>query len=173
MTTHTDRNRQNAMSSTGPRTPGGKAASAKNATTHGLTARTPLVDGESASDYAMFVDGVVLALRPDGTLERALAERAAMCLWRVQRAPRIEAALLAPTPALEPDFLTTALAHTNGLTLPEPTAPDVRAYTVNADELERVARYETHAERSAYRALAELRQVQAAKRNAPAPAPAA
>lgn len=161
------------MSATGPRTDEGKRRSAMNATTHGLTARTPLVEGEDASDYALFVDGVVSALRPEGTLERALAERAAVCLWRVQRAPRIEAALLAPTPAPEPDAVLVSLLHAQGQTLPEPPPPDLRAYSVHADELERVARYETHAERSAYRALAELRHVQAAKRSAPAPLPPA
>lgn len=150
----------------GPRTDEGKRRSAMNATTHGLTARTPLVDGEDASAYAAFVSGIVASLRPEGTLEDALAERAAVCLWRVQRAPRIEAALLKPTPAPEPEFLSAALASMNGGTLPEPEAPDVRVYDLHADELERVARYETHAERSAYRALAELRQVQAARRAA-------
>lgn len=159
------------MHATGPRTPEGKAASAKNATTHGLTARTPVVEGENPDAYTAFVSGVVASLRPEGTLEDVLAERAAVCLWRVQRAPRIEAALLAPTPAPEPDAVLVSLLHAQGQTLPEPPAPDVRAYTVNADELARLARYETHAERAAYRALSELRQVQAAKRNAPAPAP--
>lgn len=154
------------MPATGPRTPEGKAASATNATTHGLTARTPLVDGENASAYTAFVSGIVASLRPEGTLEDALAERAAVCLWRVQRAPRVEAALLRPEPAPEPDPVLVSLASMNGQAWPDPPAPDLRPYSVQADALERVARYETHAERSAYRALAELRQVQAARRAA-------
>ncbi len=156
------------MHATGPRTPEGKAASAKNATVHGLTARTPRLDSEDADDYAAFVSGVTLALRPDGELERALAERAAVCLWRLRRAPHAEAALLNVPPYENPE--NALLARLTDFAPPPPPLPDtVTAYTTNGDELALLARYETHTERAAYRALAELRQVQAAKRRAPAP----
>ena len=47
-------NRRNALKSTGPRTAAGKAASGRNALTHGLTARTAVVLDEDAGDYAEF-----------------------------------------------------------------------------------------------------------------------
>ena len=47
-------NRLNAQSSTGPRTAAGKAASAKNALTHGLTSKQVVLDTEDASAFDSF-----------------------------------------------------------------------------------------------------------------------
>ena len=43
-------NRLNAQASPGPRTAEGKAASSRNALTHGLTARTLLLEGEDPQE---------------------------------------------------------------------------------------------------------------------------
>lgn len=132
-----------------------------NALTHGLTARTPRLETESAAEYAAFIAGVRDDLAPVGLLESTLAERAAVCLWRARRAPSVESALLAPVSVPPCDVLSHALAHLEGAR--EQLPGDVLAYNANERELDLVRRYETHAERSAYRALAELRRVQAAR----------
>jgi hypothetical protein len=88
-------NRKNARRSTGPRTPAGKARVAQNALRHGLGAMAPVLPGEDPADWEAHRAGVLLSLRPVGTLEEALACRVAVCLWRMQRAAAYETAVTA------------------------------------------------------------------------------
>lgn len=44
-------NRRNAALSTGPATAAGKAASSRNALTHGLTTQSPILPGESEEEF--------------------------------------------------------------------------------------------------------------------------
>ena len=46
-----DANRRNAQRSTGPKSPEGKARSARNATTHGIFCRDICLDGESEAEF--------------------------------------------------------------------------------------------------------------------------
>ncbi|AWM39106.1 hypothetical protein GobsT_26180 [Gemmata obscuriglobus] len=92
-----DANRRNAQRSTGPRTAEGKAAAARNATTHGIFAAVPVLPGERADAWDVHRAGVVASLAPVGLLEINLAERAALLLWRLQRLARYEAETVAGT----------------------------------------------------------------------------
>ncbi len=94
-------NRLNAQASTGPRTEAGKAASSGNALTHGLTARTVLLEGEDPQEYRRLRQGVIHDYRPATTLERELIEQIVSVLWRMRRVPVAEAALMAWLDALE------------------------------------------------------------------------
>ncbi len=85
-------NRANALRSTGPATPEGRAASSLNATTHGMTSRA-LVRGESAEHFDAFRAAVVVDLGAVGPVETTLALRAGEVLWRLQRAGAAEAAV--------------------------------------------------------------------------------
>jgi hypothetical protein len=96
MSGHTEANRCNALVSTGPKTPEGKAQSSKNALRHGLSCPLPVLPGlERAEDWADFRAGILESLAPVGTLEEALAERVALCSWRLQRVARYETAATA------------------------------------------------------------------------------
>ena len=88
-------NRQNAQKSTGPRSATGKARSGWNATTHGLAAKQALLPGEDAAEFDQFLCDLVGALGARGPLELQFVERAASLMWRQQRIPSFEAALLA------------------------------------------------------------------------------
>jgi hypothetical protein len=88
-------NRQNAARSTGPRTSQGKARSSKNALRHGLRSGLPVLPGERDEDWQHHHDGVVQDLTPLGTLEKALASRVALCLWRMQRVAAYETTVTA------------------------------------------------------------------------------
>jgi hypothetical protein len=78
-------NRQNALVSTGPKTPAGKRRSAANSLRHGLRSPAPVIPGEDSAAWQKHRDGIVLSLAPANTLESELAERVALLLWRLRR----------------------------------------------------------------------------------------
>jgi hypothetical protein len=86
-------NSRNATHSTGPKSPEGKARSSKNALRHGLRSDVPVLPGERAEDWEEHRDGILRSLAPAGALEQALAERVALCLWRLRRAAAYETAV--------------------------------------------------------------------------------
>jgi hypothetical protein len=87
-------NRQNAKSSTGPRTEAGKRRSRRNALRHGLTAQT-IIDGhEDATEYRALQRAVSADYRPRTNFEIELIARLVSLLWRLRRAVAIESGLL-------------------------------------------------------------------------------
>jgi hypothetical protein len=90
----TEANRRNALQSTGPKTSAGKAKSSKNALRHGAFSLLPVVEGmELTEDWESHRSGILASLSPNGALETALAERVALCLWRLDRVRRFETAV--------------------------------------------------------------------------------
>jgi hypothetical protein len=162
-------NRRNAQKSTGPRTPEGKAQSARNATRHGLLSACPVLPQEDAEAYEQLRLNLHKELCPESQLKTLLVNRIAAAQWRLGRIPALEAALFerlgAPVPGA--DGADTASAHL------DPTGDPLRdfaAYLGLAWErdsgpyggaLGRLARYETMLERSTTRLLAEMRRQQA------------
>lgn len=87
-------NQLNALRSTGPRTVAGKAQSSVNARKHGILSRQLIIEGESAEDFGALLEELLADEAPVGTLECALVERLAICLWRQRRAVTAESASL-------------------------------------------------------------------------------
>ena len=84
-------NRRNAAHSTGPRTPDGKVRSGRNATRHGLYARSPVIPRlEDPAAWDAHLAATIATLQPVGPLEHTLAERAALVLWRLGRVAHYE-----------------------------------------------------------------------------------
>ncbi|MEQ1715388.1 MAG: hypothetical protein ABL907_05300 [Hyphomicrobium sp.] len=88
-------NRLNAMRSTGPATPEGKAASRRNALKHGLTAKDVVIEGEDPELFVAYRQGLLHELAPLGAIEQHLADLVIFDLWRLLRVPKLEAALFA------------------------------------------------------------------------------
>ena len=85
-------NRKNALKSTGPKTPAGKAAASRNAVKHGIFTAVPILSGiESRDDWEKHRDGVVRSIAPVGYLEELLTMRLAILSWRLWRVVRYEA----------------------------------------------------------------------------------
>ena len=80
-----------STSATGPRSDAGKQRSSDNATTHGLTSERPVLACEDPAEWDSFKADVIRDLDPATTLERELAERAALQLWRMRRVAHYEA----------------------------------------------------------------------------------
>jgi hypothetical protein len=82
-------NRINALKSTGPKTPEGKAASSQNAITHGLTAKKHLViPGEDHDDYDRERQNFLDHCDASDPFQAALADRACNAHWKLQRIER-------------------------------------------------------------------------------------
>ena len=76
--------------STGPRTDAGKQRSSLNAIKHGLRSQRPVLPDEDPAEWDAFLRDVVQTLEPANTIERELADRVALQMWRQRRAARYE-----------------------------------------------------------------------------------
>ena len=105
------RNCQNARTfatkATGPRTPGGKAVAARNATTHGLFARDVVLPslGEDPDGYAGLEREFAAQLGPRNLLERHYVEKIAAASWRLRRLNRWHAQLFEDEGITEDELL--------------------------------------------------------------------
>jgi hypothetical protein len=88
--------RKNGARSRGPKTPEGKARSARNALKHGLRAEKYLVlPDEDAAELRALESALVEELAPAGALQTILAGRIARAAWRLMRADRLEVEVFA------------------------------------------------------------------------------
>lgn len=78
-------NRQNALRSTGPRTPEGRAASSRNATRHGVLSNHFVAGHENHDLFARLLDDLIAEFQPETSMESLLVERLAMLFWRERR----------------------------------------------------------------------------------------
>ncbi len=128
-------NRSNAQHSTGPRTPEGKARTAQNAFRHGLTAKHLIVRDDERDEIETLRTDLVAELSPEGIVETLTFNELLHAAWNLRRFRRLEAECFS--------------ANTDPVTDPEREA-----------FLDRLARYQSRAQRAYYRALAEIRTLQ-------------
>jgi hypothetical protein len=88
-------NRRNALKSTGPRTDAGKARSRLNAVTHGLNAHIETLPDDEKAEFEQRVVSWNASFQPGTPYEEQLVRRAVSLSWRIERAERAQAALLA------------------------------------------------------------------------------
>ncbi len=90
----TEANKENALVSTGPVTPEGKAIVAQNAVKHGIFAKDLIItagDGkEDEKEYRELSEGLIQSLNPVGQMECLLVEKIAVDFWRLKRVLRFE-----------------------------------------------------------------------------------
>ena len=155
-------NKQNAQHSTGPRTAEGKQKSSLNALRHGLTGQLVVLPGEDAQAYAAFRETVFHDFAPSGSLELVLIQTICDTQWRLERARNLETNLV-------------ALAHHEDIpaAIAAVTDPAERTALITAhgyDKRERTLRnlqlQEARLQRTLFKALADLKEAQAARRDA-------
>jgi hypothetical protein len=86
-----DANRRNANLSTGPKSPGGKARSSKNATKTGIWAKDCVITGEDPAEWTQDRQRFFELWRPKGPHETSWVEVLFDIHWRRRRASRTEA----------------------------------------------------------------------------------
>src|SRR5215217_6156838 len=146
-------NRQNALKSTGPKTPDGKAAVRLNALRHGLLSEEILLPGEDEEALRELTERLRAELQPVGELEGLLVDRITSLLWRLRRLARVEAGVY-----LQESYgdVRDSDASTLGLAF-------IRDGN-GGNAFSKLSRYETTIERGLYKALHELQRLQAARR---------
>ncbi len=128
-------NRRNALKSSGPRTPDGKSASARNAVKHGLTAKDLVIPPGQQSEFDQLTAGLRDHLNPQGTLETVLFQQILTAAWRLIRCDRVEAELCARTtepdplldPKLQPTLRTLASTRSQALRQQRQATAELRA----------------------------------------------
>jgi hypothetical protein len=145
-------NRRNAARSTGPRTPEGKAVASRNATTHGLTARSPVVLDESPEEFEAFAQSLRDDLKPRGAMQTILVERIIHLSWKLERVPAAEAEAIRK----REEEMPTKQWDERGERVPA-TASQVMSWDVSrGGALPRLQAYESRIERSLHANLREL-----------------
>jgi hypothetical protein len=90
-------NRTNALNSTGPRTPQGKAKSRLNATRHSLTGQVLVLTAEDREAYRAHCDAFAEHYQPRTPMEALALQQMADIRWRMNRIVAIESNLFALT----------------------------------------------------------------------------
>jgi len=166
-------NRQNAQKSTGPKTEEGKETVSQNAIKHGLTARQDVIGTESQEFYDFRRDQMLADLAPTGPIEAMLAERIVSLSWRLDRSVTIQTQVI---DTLLEDF---ERVHKEAVKdydpyYPSRQNPDLKLGGAARNDirdnkvLDRLLMYERRIERSLYKTMAELKNLQQTrKRNQP------
>ena len=166
-------NRCNAQQSTGPATPEGKAAVAKNATKHGLFARCDVVISENQADFDALRAEMLHELSPEGTIETLLAGRIVSLTWRLRRAARMQNELIDvrirleindSEPLLSKSLITgqpCRLSENRRRCYDDVALGLVAKWDFGGDRtLERLSMYERRLEASLFKTMAELKKIQ-------------
>jgi hypothetical protein len=160
-------NRRNALKSTGPNTPEGKAVVRYNAIKHGLLSEdVVLVPGEDEAALRELGELLREELQPVGELENLLVDRISAAHWRLRRLNRVEAGLFVNQGSV---FRTPQAERTDNI---DGLGLSFLRDSGEANAFSKLSRYEATIERSLYKALHELQRLQAARReegNVPPP----
>jgi hypothetical protein len=83
-------NRRNALKSTGPRTPGGKAASSTNALKTGIYAKSLIIPGEDVAELETLIADFYEIHQPAAADERSLVDTLIVNEWTLRRLRKAE-----------------------------------------------------------------------------------
>jgi len=183
-------NRANARRSTGPKTAKGKASVRLNAFRHGLLVRDVVLPGEDADVFEELRNQTRANLSPVGPIEEFLADQIVNIIWRLRRLERAETLLfysrmysvkavrmsdkvrsycepasIGPFHEMDRAAYTEAREELDRATSERDRDEVLLGRAIDADSKEgdafaKLSRYEKSLERSLYRALEELRQLQ-------------
>jgi hypothetical protein len=92
--TKSESSRINGAKSQGPSTPEGLAASSLNAVTHGISAKTLILQNESPTEFLALLNSYLDRLQPANQIEIDLVSDLVASRWRLRRMWRYETAML-------------------------------------------------------------------------------
>jgi hypothetical protein len=160
-------NRHNALKSTGPKTPEGKASVRHNALKHGLLTQEVLLPEEDEEALRELDERLRAELQPEGEMEDLLVEQIVATQWRLRRMRRVEAGVFDWESSSAARSAADSAAGYLRRPIPEGTSMLGLSFIRDANganAFSKLSRYETAIERSLYKALHELQRLQAARR---------
>jgi hypothetical protein len=161
-------NRANSARSTGPRTAKGIAASSSNALRHGLTAQQHLIGDEDEGQFEALLAGLNDSHQPANAAESILVAQIAEHYWRLMRARRIETGFWEKR--LATNNRAAAIPGNERYISESPEQQLAHIFDVNDSGMfDRLMRYEASIERSYYRAIKQLEDLQLTRRKAEKP----
>ena len=148
--------RANGAKSRGPKTPEGRARSARNSVTHGFNAKSVILDNESEDRFTELRDAYIAELAPRNQLEADLVDQLVVARWRLERAWYLETSLLnieviRQRPQIEEQF--------EHIDEPTRTALAFKAVCEDSRALALLNRYEIRYQRTIHRTLETLRRL--------------
>jgi hypothetical protein len=165
-------NRMNAQKSSGPRTETGKAASSRNAMTHGIFCRDLLVLNENAEDLQSLKQDAVQRMSPRDGVELQLVEQWVGNCWKLKRVESAEkrafdelAGKIARSNRTEKE-----LYHKLDSNLPDPQdATHAMRKLLEDGTLDKYQRYQQRLFNNMLRCMRELRQLKKEESETPVP----
>lgn len=149
-------NKNNSKRSTGPKTAKGKSIVAMNAIKHGLLSREVLLHNEDEAALVELGKNLRAQLQPIGEMEVFLVDRIITCAWRLRRVLSAEVSVLK-------EQCTDIFGEEKSIGL-----AFIRDGN-GSDTISRLSRYESAIERSLYKALDRLLQLQEIRRGSETP----
>lgn len=137
--------RRNGALSKGPKTPEGRAISARNSIQHGLLSTSIVLEGEDATSFTQLLETLTSEFNPQTEIECHLVETLAVTRWRQLRIWALEKA--------------TIENEQQNHSHPDPakrTAKAFEALSNNTRTLDVLTRYETRFDRQYHRVLKHL-----------------
>src|SRR6266851_1713907 len=128
----------NTHHATGPRAEAGKARSAQNARTHGLTAKELVIAPEDSAEFEELLADYQSEIDPQGAIEHTLFDELVSAAWNLRRIRRMETELCAAAASYSELLENEAIQK----------------------KLDRLARHKTRIERTFHRSLRELKALQ-------------
>ena len=150
-------NRRNAQRSTGPRTEGGKKASALNARRHNLTGQVTAMTDADRIMHDAFSASIIESLAPEGAMETQLAQRIATDSWRLNRLSAIEDNLYALGHSAHSDDIETEHPEIHA------ALTAAKVFQEESKQLQLLTLYDQRINRNIQKNLAMLRALQAAR----------
>jgi len=167
----------NALKSTGPRTPQGKATVSQNAVKHGLSTERDVIASESPADFDLYRQQLLDELSPVSPMESILAERIVTLSWRLKRACRFQnqaidalnvdqtaSPLKKLTQSLFSNVADKSLSNAGGLNGELALGRLAVKDFSDARVLDRLLMYERRIEHSLYKTLLELQRLNLVKK---------
>jgi hypothetical protein len=149
-------NRANSTLSTGPRTPEGKEIASRNSLKHGLTSQQVVLPWEHPEEFAAVELSLSVEYKPITEQETRQLQQIAQNFWRLQRCRRMESQM----------FINSMYAPAPGLQLDEVDENEClnNIFNANGKDFDRLRRYETTIERSYYKSIKVLQDMQKTRR---------
>ena len=142
-------NRANAQKSTGPKSEQGKTVSSQNAFKHGIYSKAVIIPGEDPAKFEALRADLAAEHRPVGVTEEILVDEIAQHYWRMKRYRTLEAQMY----------------KSKGMNAEGSVALDTAnlVHCIDLGLFTSIQRALNSAERSFYRALKTLREMQQAR----------